>query len=41
MVELVVMDEAFLLIQGANGALRVDLTKDELWLKLQSQQRCE
>jgi len=36
LVELVVMDEAVLRIQGANGTLRVDMTEDELWLKLRS-----
>ena len=36
LVELGVMDEAVLLIQGANGTVRVDMTEDELWLKLRA-----
>ena len=36
LVELGVMDEAVLLIQGANGTVRVDMTEDELWQKLRA-----
>ena len=34
LVDVGVMDEAVLLIQGANGMVRVDMTEDELWQKL-------
>jgi len=36
LVKLGVMDEAVLLIQGANGTVRVDMTEDELWQKLRA-----
>jgi len=36
LVKLGVMDEAVLLIQGANGMVRVDMTEDELWQKLRA-----
>ena len=41
LVKLGVMDEAVLLIQGANGTMRVDMTEDELWQKLRARTRCE
>lgn len=36
LVELGVMDEAVLLIQGASGTVRVDMTEGELWQMLRA-----